>query len=212
MEIQVLVACEEDLLREGICQVIRNQRTTGLVAQASDGRSALELAHAHEPAVAILSCSLPLLNGVEVARKINDELRTQSIIVARPESRHLLGPALAAGALGFVLSTCSAKELCDACAAVELGQTYISSTASNGQQESPAVHNIHQRAFTLLTPREREVVQLLAEGKTTKEMAAVLDVSARTIESHRYQIMSKLGIRSIAGLTKYALREGLTTL
>lgn len=183
-----------------------------VVAEASAGREALDLLQRESPDLVVIEVALREVGGMELLRRI-DSGSCRVLLLADREHCHLGHAAIHAGASGFLPKTASAEEFTDACRTVARGNVYLSS----GPQNAPAVSlNGDAQGDVLvdhrLTVRERQVLQHLSEGLQTKELATRLGISPRTIETHRYQIMSKLNIRSIAGLTKYAIRQGLTTL
>ncbi len=214
MGIRVLLADQRPLFRQGVRFALAANGTVEVVAEAEDGYTAVAAAEQHVPEVAILSVDLPHLNGIEAARRIRNNLTTRVLLLASPATRYLVGPALQAGATGFMSSTCDPVEVSAACRSVALGDIYIGQGISGDSTPASMLtpRNQSSRAYQILTPREREVVQLLAEGMTSKEIAGRLHVSVRTVESHRRQIMSKLSLQSVVELTKFALREGLTML
>jgi DNA-binding NarL/FixJ family response regulator len=187
-----------------------------VVATAHDGREAQELARKHRPDVVVMDISMPELNGIDATRRILEELPTTKVIALTVHGdRRTVAEMLAAGAAAYVLKDAAVEELVTAIRTATSGKVYLSPRIAGvvveqyvhrGENGSPA--GVYER----LTAREREVLQLTAEGKATKEVAHCLKVSVKTAETHRRAIMEKLGLHSIAELTKYAIREGLTTI
>ena len=186
-----------------------------VVGEAKNGREAIELARELKPDVMVLDISMPELNGIEAARRVKQEVPGVRIIALSMHSdRRFVTEMLKASASAFLLKDCAFEELVIAIHTVASGQVYLSPRIADVVVEDYVNQIGHDRpsAFAGLTPREREVLQLIAEGKSTKQAAAALHVSVKTIETHRRQIMEKLDTHSIAELTKYGVREGLTTL
>ena len=215
MSVGVLLADDHRIFREGLKPLLADGGEFAVVAEADNGLQALDLAREHRPGLAILDISMPGLNGIEVARNLNQELPDTAVIILSMHSdRRFVLEALRAGARGYVLKDGGFEELLEAMRAVCKGRLYLSSAV--GDQVIRDYVNLADAdqgsAFAVLSSREREVLQLLAEGLATKEIAARLNLSAKTVESHRKAVMDKLEMRSIAELTKYAIRQGLTSL
>jgi two-component system, NarL family, response regulator NreC len=191
-------AFKEKLEREGF-QVI---------AEASDGREAVQLAHRHQPEVAVLDVAMPLLNGIDAAYEIIKESpQTKVLLVTMHDDDAFVVRALRAGVKGYVLKTRTMSELVAAVREVAKGNTYLSPGASDRVVE--AFLRGTEASVDPLTLREREILQLLAEGKTSKDISTILNISTNTVESHRKNIMQKLDIHDTAGLVRYAIRQGL---
>ena len=216
MRIKILLADDHKIVREGIRTLIEKQPGLEVIGEADSGRMALKLALELKPDVVIMDVTMPDLNGIEATRKIHLEIPSIKVIALSMHSdKRLVAGILMAGASGYLLKEdCDSVELARAIQAVATNQIYLSPKISEVvvkdyvRQLSTAVSS----PFSILTPREREVLQLLAEGKSTKEIASSLHVSVKTIETHRNKVMEKLDIRSIAELTKYAIREKLIPL
>jgi DNA-binding NarL/FixJ family response regulator len=215
MKIKVLLADDHQIMREGLASLLEKHPDLVVVGQAGDGREAVRLALELQPDVVVMDISMPGLNGIEATRQI---VAAGSGIKVIALSVHAKNPfvieMLQAGASGYLLKYSAAEELTQAIRLVLQGQTYLSPQIA-GQvvesylaKQSPAGASV----FTVLSPREREVLQLYAEGKITRQIAALLHISPKTVEFHRRQIMDKLGVSSFAELIKYAIREGLTTI
>ncbi len=216
MEITILLADDHEIVRDGFRGLLSRRADMHVVAEASNGREAVEQVAEHQPDVAIMDVSMPELNGVEATRQIvRDHPQTRVLGLSMHPASRIVKEMLRAGATGYIVKTCHAEELVEAVRAVSEGKTYLSpeiaGTVVNDLLKETAGEQA-PREDTPLSERERQVLQLLAEGKTTKEMAAVLHVTPKTVETHRYSLMKKLDIHSVAGLTKYAVREGLTPL
>jgi DNA-binding NarL/FixJ family response regulator len=209
MPIRVILADDETMVRQGFKLLLEREREhIRILGEAADGRQAVRLARELQPDVAVLDLAMPVMNGLEAAREILRQAPvTKTILLTvHAEDRHVM-EALRAGVQGYVLKTQPVEDLVQAIRDVAGGAIYLSSAVSRAvvdaylaAEGSPAER---------LTPRERQVLQLVAEGKTTKEIANIMGVSAKTSESHRLRIMHKLGIHTAAGLVRYAIREGL---
>jgi DNA-binding NarL/FixJ family response regulator len=178
-------------------------------------RSAVKLAKKLIPDIVILDISMPILNGIEAAKQLSREVpRAKVIVMSMHSDNHFVLGALHAGVAGYLLKDAAFEELLAAVRAVLKGQIYLSPAIAGVVVKASARHSSSKREFVRrkTSSREREVLQLLVEGKSTKEIASALYVSVKTIETHRKQIMDKLKLHSIAELTKYAIREGVTTL
>ena len=215
MEIKILVADNHRVVREAVCSLLRNEFGMDIVGEAEDGRTAIQLARELKPDVVVIEVSLPNLNGIEATRQIINELpQTKVISLSARSDRRSVREMLKAGASGYVPKRCAFEELVCAIQNVVLNRTYLSSHIS-GMVVEEYLHRSEEQyeesAYSLLTDREREVLQLIAEGKSTKVIARELFVSPKTIEWHRRQLMKKLGIDSVAELVKYAISEGLTS-
>ncbi len=215
MATRILIADDHRIVRDGLRTWLSQQSDMEVVGEASDGRTAVKLTEELHPDIVVMDISMPDLNGVEAARQIAGlDLRTKVIALSMHADRSHVSRMFQAGAVGYLLKDCAVDELRDAIRSVLDGQVYLSGQIT-GVVIDDYVHKLEQGRDVggdQLTPREREVLQLLAEGKTTKQAALDLKVSAKTIETHRQHIMAKLNFNSIAELTKYAIREGYTSL
>jgi len=213
--IRIILADDHDVVRAGIRGILAKQTTIEVIGEASNGREALQMARDLRPNIVVMDIAMPELNGLEATRQIvAAEVDVKVLILSMHSSRQFVSEVLKAGASGYLLKNNALKELPIAIAAVASGKVYLSPGVAELVVEDyvrhvPATGKV---AFSTLSAREREVLQLLAEGKTSKEIANALSVSVKTVESHRSQIMDKLGIRTVAELTKFAVREGLTPL
>jgi two-component system, NarL family, response regulator NreC len=186
-----------------------------VIGEAEEGRRAVQLAKKLRPDIVIIDIGMPGLNGVEATRQISTEVPQAKIIVLsmHSDSRFILG-VLGAGACGYLLKDSAFEELSASIRAISEGQTYYLSPAIADVVVRKAIGNLSAKTASghKLSSREQEILQLIAEGRSTREIAATLYVSVKTVETHRKQIMDKLNIHSIAELTKYAIREGITSL
>jgi two-component system response regulator NreC len=207
MSIQVLLADDHQIVRQGLRAMLEHEGFR-VVGEAADGREAVRLAEMTHPDVAILDLAMPVLNGLDAAREIiRLSNRIKTILLTMHTDDPYVLEALRAGVSGYVLKTQATLDLVQAIREVSRGAIYLSPGVSKTVVE--AYRNKTDLPIDPLSPREREVLQLVAEGKTTKEVAALLGVSVKTAESHRTRIMSKLGIHETAGLVRYAIRRGL---
>jgi two-component system response regulator NreC len=213
MSIRIILADDHAIVRSGLARLLQQQEGMEIVGQADNGISAVALVKQLSPDVVVMDIGMPDLNGIEATRQIVKESpRIKVIGLSMHSSKKYIREMFKAGASGYLLKNCSFEELTEAINVVIAGKTYISpsiSTAVIGDYISGAVDD-KSSVFAVLTEREREVLQLLAEGKTTKQIAERLHISSKTVEAHRLKIMHKLDIDNIAQLTKYAIQEGLT--
>ena len=213
--IKILLADDHKMMREGIRALIEKQRDVNVVGEADDGRATVKLAHELLPDIVIMDINMPGMNGIEAARQIiSNNPRTKVIALSVHSDKRFVSEMLNAGASGYLLKNSAFGELIHAIRAVFSGRSYLSPEITDVMLKDykDMLSKENLSVFSLLTQREREVLQLIAEGKTTKEIAHLLDVSVKTVETYRQQIMEKLDTHSIAELTKYAIKEGLTSL
>ena len=208
MAIRILIADDHGLVRQGV-RALLEQAGMVVVGEAADGPEALRLAHTHAPAVALLDIAMPHLNGVETARRLRETVpQTKTILLTMHTDEAYVLEALQAGAVGYVVKTQATADL------VQAIHTVIQGAISLSPWVTTAVVQAYVRGTPLprdpLTSREREVVQRIAEGQTTKEIAADLGLGVKTVESHRINLMRKLDIHETATLVRYAIRRGLT--
>jgi len=215
MSIKVLLVDNHAIIREGLRSLLEKQHEMEVIADTDDGRKAIELVRELLPNIVIMDITMPGLNGIEATRQITAEFPDVKVIALSIHSkRRYVADMLSAGATGYILKECLFDELVQAIKAVAAGGRYLSPRITD-VVVSDYVKRLSattESPFEALKNREREVLQLVAEGKSTKQIALELHVSTKTIEANRRQIMEKLNIHSIAELTKYAVREGLTTL
>jgi DNA-binding NarL/FixJ family response regulator len=207
--VKVLLADDHAMVREGLRAVLEKAGVR-VVAEAANGREAVAEALRLRPDVVVMDLAMPELNGVDAARRLTKELPdTKIVALSMYDDRRYVMDMLAAGAAGYVLKNAAAEQLLEALTVVMRGEAYLSPGIDAPTTSTRA--GMHRGAEKTLTAREREVLQLVAEGKSSKEVGAALKIALPTVETHRRQIMEKLGLRSIAELTKYAIREGLTS-
>jgi len=209
---KVLLAEDHALVRAGIRALLDELPDVSVVAEAGDGREAMRLAHEHHPDVVLMDISMPLMNGLEAAERIAKDLpEVRVIILSMHANEEYVWHALRTGAKGYLLKGANASELEMALGAVGRGETYLSPSISTSVQEY--MHDVGEEPTALgrLTPRQREVLQLIAEGQTNRKIAATLGISIKTVETHRSQLMEALDIHDVAGLVRFALRVGLIT-
>lgn len=215
MNIKVLLVDDHTIIREGLRSLLEKQPEIEVIGDTDDGRKARELVRELSPNIVIMDITMPGLNGIEATRQITSEFPDVKVIALSIHSkRRYVADMLSAGATGYILKECLFDELVAAIKAVAAGGRYLSPRITD-VVVSDYVKRLSASAdspFEALKAREREVLQLIAEGKSTKQIALELHVSIKTIEANRRQIMDKLNIHSIAELTKYAVREGLTTI
>ena len=214
MAIRVLLADDHQLFRQGLRSMLANDAQVEVIGEAASGRSAVELARQLVPDVVVMDISMPDLNGIDATRQIKQRSPgIQVLALSAHADRRFVTGILAAGAAGYILKDSAFEELCRAIHTVAGKQVYLSPAVAGGVVEASLRSAPADGASgaDALTPRQREVLQLLAEGMNTKQMAAHMHLSVKTIETHRTQIMKRLDCQSVADLTKYAIREGLTT-
>jgi len=215
---RIIIVDDHAMMRDGIRSILEQSDEFAVVAEAENGREAVELAKKHAPDVVLMDVAMSGLNGMEATRKIlaSDPQIAVIALSMHSDERYITG-MLDAGAMGYLLKTCGANELRSAIAVVVRKKVYITPDLTHvlvdrmhngGKVSSPT----GTPPADSLTPREREVIQLIAEGMTSKEIAAQLGTGLKTVETHRTNLIRKLDLHSIAHLTKYAIREGLTGL
>jgi DNA-binding NarL/FixJ family response regulator len=212
--INILLADDHQIVRSGLRNLFEAEKDMKVVAEADNGRLAVQLAKELAPNVVVMDITMPDLNGVEATRQIvADSPSTRVVALSAHTDRHFVTEALRAGAAGYLPKTSAFDELVTAVRTVAAGKVYLSPSVANVVIESYVRGDTAEgrSAFALLSTREREVLQLMAEGQATKEVARTLHVSVKTVETHRAKIMDKLNLHSVAELTKYAIREGLTS-
>ncbi len=209
--IRLLLADDHNLVRAGICALLKNVPDLEVVAEAEHGHQALQLIEQHQPDVVMMDIHMPGLDGLAVtARAVKDFPQVRIIILSMNTTEEFVLQALRAGAAGYLLKNISPAELEQAIRAVHRGDIYLASAVSR-HVVSAYIQRVGQAPTSLerLTLRQRQVLQLIAEGKTTKEMARLLELSSKTVEAHRAELMQALNIFDIAGLVRYAIRMGV---
>lgn len=210
--IRVLLAEDHELVRQGLRVMLENAGDYAVVGEATDGREAVRLAQSCAPDLAIMDVGMPNLNGIEAARQIRAvSPGTRVLMLSMHSDVQYVREALRAGARGYVLKGAAFKELLAAIEQVLAGRVYLSAALPKAALDNllrPS-HQAPPSTLECLTARERQVLQLIAEGNSGPEIAKSLEVSARTVESHRERIMAKLDLHSIADLTRFAIRNGV---
>jgi DNA-binding NarL/FixJ family response regulator len=213
--IRIILADDHQIVRQGLRILLEAETDMKIVAEADNGRKVLKLAQELLPDVIIMDLSMPELNGIEATRQILSGAPEVKVIALSMHSDSLFVlNMIKSGASGYLLKDCALEELVKAIRAVVDDKTYLSPGVSDIviRDFVTGWQTTNSSAFSVLSPREREVLQLMAEGRTTNQIADGLCVSVKTVEAHRKQVMTKLGIHSVAELTKYAIRQGLTSL
>lgn len=211
---KILLADDHKILRSGLRSLLERHADFKIVAEAEDGIEAVELCKKYSPDVLLIDVSMPNLNGIEAIPRIREGNPTVKIIILSVHSsRRFVSEALKAGADGYLLKNCDFEEMVYAIDSIRGGGVYISPQVANVVRDD-YVQFLEEKGDSFaaaLTQREREVLKLISEGKNTKEIAFSFNLSVKTVEAHRQHIMEKLNLHSVAALTKYAIREGLTT-
>lgn len=215
MCINILIADDHKIVRDGLRALLEKEPGMKVVAEGENGRMAVKLALELSPQVVIMDIGMPDLNGIEATRRIISENPAVKLIALSMHSdKRFVAEMFKAGASAYLLKDCAFEELSHAVRVVTRGQVYLSPEIAGPVMQDyiqKLAHSEHS-VSSILTAREREVLQLLAEGNSTRQMASTLNLSVKTVETHRQQIMNKLRINNVAELIKYAIREGLTSL
>lgn len=216
--IRIVLADDHRLVRSGMRSLLESRGGFEIVAETGDGREAVSFARRLRPDIVILDIGMPGLNGLEAASRIAREIpETKIVILSMHTSEHYVLEALRAGAVGYVVKDAAVEELEQALCAVLHGDLWLSPGVSRYLLEDyrrlshGAAADQPRSALELLTPRQREILQLIAEGHSSREIAERLSLSQKTVENHRTQIMERLDIRDIPGLTRFAMRNGLVS-
>jgi DNA-binding NarL/FixJ family response regulator len=211
--VRVALADDHTLVRAGIRALLEADGRVEVVAESGDGREALELVLEHRPDVALIDLGMPGLNGLELARRLTQQLpRTRVIVLSMHAEPSYVRQALKAGVAGYLVKGAAVSELPLAIDSVMRGETYLSPRISHSVvQELLRDGAGEPDPLEGLTGRQREILQLVAEGRSTKEIASTLGLSVKTVETHRSRIMDRLGIRDVAGLVRLAIRTGLVS-
>ncbi len=213
--LRVLIADDHEVARRGIRALLESHENWEVCAEAKDGREAVELAASERPDLILLDIGMPNLNGLEAARQIlTVSPDVPILILTMHDSDNVVREVLRAGARGFLLKSDAGRDLVAAVEALQVQRTFFTNRVSqmvlDGFLERGNTEKIaDDGSGDVLTAREREVIQLLAEGKTSKEVAVTLNLSVKTAETHRTNLMRKLGLHSVADLTRYAVRNGI---
>jgi len=214
MKTKILLVDDHKILRDGIRSLVKGYDDIEVIGEAPDGKTALQMVKDLLPDLVVMDISMPDMNGIDATRKIRNEHPDIKVIaLSMHHDKQFVSEIFRAGASGYLIKDSAFDELDHAIRVVMSGKTYINPQIASLVVESLVSQSStpHPQSFALLTDREREVLQLIAEGRSTKQIAFDLSVSSKTVESHRRQVMGKLNIRSVAELTKFAIREGLTS-
>jgi two-component system response regulator NreC len=212
MSIRILLADDHKILREGLRALLEKESNIEVIGEAADGRETMRLVRGLSPDVVIMDITMPGLNGIVATRRIVGEVPGVKVIaLSMHTDRRFVVGMLQAGAMGYVLKECAFGELARAVHTVAEGRIHLSSEALDTVVKDylRRLPETDSSVYSLLTPRECEVFQLLAEGKNSRQIADLLSVTMKTVQSHRRHIMRKLNVDGVAGLTKYAINEGL---
>ena len=208
MRIRILLADDHAVVRQGFKMILGAQSDMEIVGEAGNGRDAVELAERLKPDVVVMDVAMPEMNGIEATRRLAESVpHARVVALSMHKDSVYVREILRAGARGYLLKDSVAADLVSAVRAVARGEGYLSPQVSNAVLDDYRRHVTHP--IDLLTSREREVLQMLAEGKTNKEIATVLNLSVYTVDAHRGRIMEKLNLHSINELVRFALRNGL---
>jgi len=216
--LRILIADDHEVARRGIRSLLESHLGWEVCAEAKDGRDAVELATSMKPDLVLLDIGMPNLNGLEAARQILATSPNVAILIlTMHDSDNVIREVLRAGARGFLLKSDAGRDLVAAVEALESQKTFFTPRVSqmvldgflNREKKRSEIEDVVNPSGDLLTAREREVIQLLAEGRTSKEVAVTLNLSVKTAETHRTNLMRKLGLHSVADLTRYAVRNGI---
>jgi len=216
MKIRVLIADDHNIMLAGLRSLLEKQTDIEVVAEAENGRKAVQKAQETKPDIVVMDVSMPDLNGIEATTQIIESVpETRVVALSMHSDKRFVVGMLRAGASGYLLKDCASQELANAIHQVAGGKKYLSPEITGVVIDDYLFGGSSEEGITAasrLSAREREVLQLIAEGWSTKQIATHLYVSVKTIETHRRQIMKKLDLHTIADLTKYAIREGLTSI
>jgi len=214
-KVKILLADDHRILRLGLRELLGKKTGFEVIAEAENGRDAIKLSRKFLPDVVLMDITMPDLNGVDATQQIMTECPgTKVIILSVHSEQRFVAEVIKAGASGYILKDCNFDEIIQAIDTVTSGSIYLCSRIATVLRDDYLKHLVsgEPESASVLSSREREVLQLIAEGKSTKEIAFSFNLSVKTIEAHRQRIMEKLNIHNIADLTKYAIREGLTSL
>jgi DNA-binding NarL/FixJ family response regulator len=214
MSTRIIIADDHTIVRHGLAKLIEAEEDMEVIAQTENGISTVELARELSPDIVVMDVAMPDLNGIDATQQIlRENPKVRVLALSMHSGKKFVIAMLQAGAMGYLLKDCALEELISAIRTVIEGKTYLSPSITDIVIQN-YVRNIDQQgdsAFSVLSQREREVLQLMAEGNTTKQIALRLHISPKTVEGHRLRLMNKLNIDNVAQLTKYAIQEGLTS-
>ena len=213
--VRVLLAEDHTIVREGLKSLLQPRDDIEVVGEAANGTTAIEMARSLRPDVVVMDLNMPGLNGVDATKRIRDELPdTHVLVLSMHSTEEHVRPAIRAGAGGYLLKGSGLSDLVAAVRAVASGNAFFSPEVARivlDDSRRAERQGVNDRAGSELTPREREVLKLVAEGNSSPEIAKMLDVSVKTVEGHRGRIMAKLDVHNVAGLVRHAIRLGLVS-
>lgn len=212
--IKVILADDHHIVREGLRGLLEKQKGVEVIAEAQNGREAVMLCRQLRPDIVVMDITMPDLNGIDATRQILDEVpKVKVIALSMHSDKQFVDGMLRAGVKGYLLKDCASEELILCIQTVSSGRVYLSPTITPmvvREFVNPTPEDV-LGAGAVLSSRERQVLQMIAEGRSTKEIADLLFISVKTVESHRKKIMDKTGLHTVADLTKFAIRQGLTS-
>ena len=215
MSLRIMVVDNHGIMRQGITALVEKHNGIEVVGEAEDGKEAVEMARELLPDIILMDVTMPRLNGIEATRQIKGELSSTKILaLSIHANREFVLDMIMAGVSGYILKECVFDELVRAIKIVATGQSYLSPSVASivlNDITKDSVSTVDNHISNTLTPRELQILQLLAEGISAKQIASQMKLSIKTIESNRRQIMEKTKVNNLADLTKYAIRKGLTT-
>lgn len=212
MTTRILLADDHALVRRGVRMILDAEPDLEVVAEAGDGAEAVDLAREHRPDLAVLDISMPRMTGLQAARELRRRTpETRLLMLSMHDNEQYFFESLKAGASGYVLKSAADEDLVTACRAAMRGESFLypGVTSTLVRDYLQRMHRGERVPASVLTPREEEVVKLIAEGSSSKEIAALLTISLKTVERHRANVLAKLGLRDRVELTRYAIRSGL---
>jgi two-component system, NarL family, response regulator NreC len=213
MPLRIIIADDHTVVRDGLRAVLERQPDMSVIAEAADGRECVRLAEEHSPDVVVMDIAMPNMNGMEATRRIVSANPATAVVILsmHQDESYVLG-ALTAGAKAYILKDSARSDVIDAVRATARGQSFLTRKISRMLQED-YIHDLRSRGlsdrYELLTDREREVLQLVAEGRSNKQVASALNIGVTTVETHRGHILQKLGLHSVPELILYAVRKGI---
>lgn len=212
-KLKILIADDHEILRDGLKSMIDRQEDMEIVGTVGTGRSAVRIARELRPDVVVMDIKMPDINGIDATRQILKNIKnTRVLCLSMHKEQSLIKSMFEAGASGYLVKDCAGRELINAIKSVREGKTYISPSIA-GDVVQGYMRNMEEGAqdsvYSQLSPREREILQLIAEGYNTKEIADKMDISDKTVAAHRLSVMETLDLHSVADLTRYAIRHGL---
>jgi DNA-binding NarL/FixJ family response regulator len=208
--LRILLADDHEVVRRGVRTMLAGRDGWHVAGEASNGREAVDLAMSLKPDIAVMDLEMPELNGLEVTRLLRQNLpEVEILIFTMHETEYLIREVLGAGARGYVLKSDGGRKLVEAIESLAMHKPFLTAKASEALLESFRESHVQSLESSLLTDREREIVRILADGKSNKESAALLGISVKTVETHRAAIMRKLGCNSLVSVVRYAVRNKL---